>query len=318
MTDVLRREPSLRAAGGLRVVRARALAEAPGRRRIVRYEVAGLDAERTVRLVGKVYAGRVTSSIAHRNLRLLGDTVFAATPRTGVPRVVCHVPALRTVLYREVTGTPLDRLPPEDGVRVAGLAAEWLAELHGSDAVLVRRSDLAHELDDVRLWADVVGAAAPGVRSAARELAERVCTAAADLPAVREVPIHKDLHAGHVIAVRGGPAGGRGDAAGRVVVIDLDEARMGDPAADVASFTTYLDVSPDPGAREVRDAFLAGYGPLPGPSPELRTAFFAACTCVKIAKQLVAERGPVAVPSGAARTAALQAVLRRGSACLAG
>ncbi len=82
------------------MVAARLLAEAAGRRRVVRYEVAGLDAERTVRLVGKVYASRVASSIAYRNLRLLGDTVFAATPRTGVPRVVCHVPALRTVLYR--------------------------------------------------------------------------------------------------------------------------------------------------------------------------------------------------------------------------
>src|SRR3712207_7338514 len=51
------------------------------------------------------------------------------------------------------------------------------------------------------------------------------------------------------------------------------EARMGDPAADVASLTTYLDLSAAPGAIAVRDAFLAGYGPLPGPSPELRTAF---------------------------------------------
>src|SRR3712207_1730082 len=96
------------------------------------------------------------------------------------------------------------------------------------------------------------------------------------------------------------------------------EARMGDPAADVASLTTYLELSAAPGATAVRDAFLAGYGPLPGPSPELRTAFFAACTCVKVAKQLVTGRGPLAVSSGGDPTATLQAVLRRGAACLAG
>jgi aminoglycoside phosphotransferase (APT) family kinase protein len=60
-----------------------------------------------------------------------------------------------------------------------------------------------------------------------------------------EVPIHKDFHAGHVLAV---PEG--------VVVIDLDEARMGDPALDVAHLSTYLDASPRPEAAGVRAAFL--------------------------------------------------------------
>jgi hypothetical protein len=103
-----------------------------------------------------------------------------------------------------------------------------------------------------------------------------------------------------------------------VVVLDLDEARMGDPALDVAHATAYLDVSAWPGAGAARGAFLARYGPLPGPSPELRSAFFAARTSMKIAKQLVTGRGPVPVGDDRARTAAVLAVLRRGLACLDG
>jgi aminoglycoside phosphotransferase (APT) family kinase protein len=101
-----------------------------------------------------------------------------------------------------------------------------------------------------------------------------------------------------------------------VAVLDLDEARMGDPVLDVAHLIAYLDASPWPAAVDVRAAFLDAYGPLPGPSPEMRAAFFAAYTNLKIAKQFVMGRGPVLPARGQERATALTAVLRRGSACL--
>jgi hypothetical protein len=315
MTQVLREQFSVRAGDHIRVVAARTLAQAAGRRRVVRYEVEGLGADAAVPLIGKVYADRHRSSIAHANLRVLGDAVFAATPRLAVPAPVRHVPALRMVLYGQVNGAALDRLPAEAAEAAAGLAAGWLATLHASEAVLARRLDLAHEIGNVEAWAARVADRAPDARAAAYALADRLTTAAAALPGAPEVPIHKDFHAGHVIAVGSGAPGG---VPAGVVVIDLDEARMGDPVLDVAHFATYLDVSPRARAGSVRAAFLAGYGPLPGPSPEARWAFFAAHTCLKIAKQLVTGRGPVLPPPGRERTAALRTVLRRGSACLAG
>jgi len=306
MTQVLRDVPSLRFTNRLRVRGARTLAEAAGRRRVVRYEVEGL-ADPAVPLVGKSYADRHRSSIAYDNMRLLRDEVFAGTPDLAVPDAVCHIPAQRMVVYREVAGTALDRLPAGAAVRAAGLAARWLATLHGSEAVLARRMDLTHELVDVQEWAACVADRAPFARAAAFALAERLADAAAELPTVREVPVHKDFHAGHVLAV---PAG--------VVVIDLDEARMGDPALDVAHLSTYLDASPWPGAAAARATFLDTYGPLAGPAAEARTAFFAAFTNMKIAKQLVTGRGPVLPAEGRARTDLLAAVLHRGLACLDG
>ncbi|MDK3255743.1 phosphotransferase family protein [Blastococcus capsensis] len=304
MTDVLRRVPALRAADGLRVVHARPLAVAAGRRRVVRYEVEGLVGG-PVALVGKSYADRHRSSIAYDNLRLLHGEVFAGTPTCTVPAPVCHLPAQRMVLYREVAGTALDQPAAGNGVPAAGLAARWLATLHGSAAVLARRLDLTHELVDVGTWAACVGDRAPEARAAAHLLAERLAAAAAELPALPEVPIHKDFHAGHVLVVPDG-----------VAVIDLDEARMGDPALDVAHLTACLDAFPSPRAVEIRAAFLDAYGALPGPAPEVRVAFFGAYTNLKIAKQLVTERGPVRPAPGQERATALTSALRRGVACL--
>ena len=93
---------------------------------------------------------------------------------------------------------------------------------------------------------------------------------------------------------------------------------MGDPALDVSSFVTYLEVASHPIAGRIRDAFLTTYGPVPGPAAEERSAFFAAFACMKISKQLVTGRGPVRPATGEARTAALFGVLSRGSACLDG
>lgn len=318
VTEVLRRQPSLRDAEGVRVVAARLLAEAAGRRWVVRYEVAGLDPDRVVPVIGKTYLDRHRSAIAHDNLRLLSE-VFTATPRLAVPTPVCHVPALRMVLYREVAGTPLDRMPARSGATGAVLTARWLTTLHSSGAVLARRLDLAHEVVNVGAWAACVGDAAPDARTAAYALADQLTEAAGDLPAVPEVPVHKDLHVGHVLAVgQRRKAAGAGVAPGGVAVIDLDEARMGDPALDLAHVIAYLDASPWPGARAARAALLMAYGPLPGPSPQLRCAFFTAYTNLKIAKQLATGRGPLCAPRGSWRAPALVAVLRKGSACLVG
>jgi aminoglycoside phosphotransferase (APT) family kinase protein len=164
-----------------------------------------------------------------------------------------------------------------------------------------------------------VGDAAPDARAAAYALADQLTDAARDLPAVREVPVHKDLHIGHVLAMgRRARATGADVVPAGVAVIDLDEARMGDPALDVAHLTTYLDACSWPGARAARAAFLMAYGPLPGPSPQLRSAFFAAYTSLKIAKQLATGGGPLRAPGGSWRTPALVAILRKASACLAG
>jgi hypothetical protein len=292
-----------------RVVAAQQLADAAGRRTVVRYLVEGLGGSAATALIGKAHDARHRAFIAHENLRILGQEVFTGTAGLGVPRIVCRIPSLGMLLYREVAGRSADVLDGPGAVRAAESAGHWLTALHTSSVVLTRRVDLGHEVANAEEWATRVAAAVPMSRPTVFDLMDRLVDAAAQLPATREVPVHKDLHAGHVLV----PDGGRGG----VVVIDLDEARMGDPAIDVAHFCAYLDASRRPAASAMRDAFLAGYGLVPGAASELRVRFYAAYTAIKIAKQFVGGTGPLRPPAGPARAAALDRVLARGLACLA-
>jgi aminoglycoside phosphotransferase (APT) family kinase protein len=108
------------------------------------------------------------------------------------------------------------------------------------------------------------------------------------------VPIHKDFQYEHVIV---GPS---------VAVVDLDEARMGDPAFDVAHFLTYLELLafrssvPSSDRDEWAEAFLTGYGAALEPE---RLRWYRAYTTVKIAKQLATGSGPHPRPPTAAAAA---------------
>lgn len=326
MTAVLRTLPALRAAERLRVLDARLVAEAPGRRRVVRYRVADAGDGGPGELIGKIHTDRHRSTMAWENLRLLATEVFAATPGLAVAEPIGHLPALRMVLYRRVPGPTLDRVPGPAGAAAAG---RWLAALHRSPVVLARRVDLLHEVAQAASWAARLDEALPVLRPPAAVLAGRLSAAAGSLPTVRESPVHKDFHAGHVVAVAGGRrvGGEPGDPPGTapvdiatvdIAVIDLDEARMGDPALDLGHATACFDLAPWAGARAARDAFLSGYGPLAGPSPAFRTRFFAAHAYLKIAKQLATGRGPVPAAPPSLRAEAVSAALRRGLACLDG
>jgi aminoglycoside phosphotransferase (APT) family kinase protein len=292
----------------MRVVGVHPLAGHARARRTVRCRVEGLDEAAVTPLIGKVHETRHHAFVTHENLRLLGQEVFGAT-QAGVPRIFCRLAPHNLVLYREVEGPALAVLEGQEAVRAAESAGRWLSTLHGSSVVLTRRVDLDHELATVDEWATEVSTAAPLSGPAVLALRDLLAQTAARLPSIHEVPVHKDLHSGHVLV----PNGARGG----VVVIDLDEARMGDPAIDVAHFSAYLEVSHGRRAGPIREAFLAGYGPLAGKERALRIAFYSAYTDLKIAKQLVRGSGPLSSAPGLARAAALDGVLVRGFACLA-
>ena len=125
-------------------------------------------------------------------------------------------------------------------------------------------------------------------------------------------PVHKDFHYGHTLFD-----------GGRLVVIDLDEARWGDPAFDVAHYLANLRLL---AVREgmacaerdrLQSAFLDTYASQTGYRPDARHHFFHAYTCVKIAKQLARGRGPAPAPVGAERDRQVERILQKGLQCLA-
>jgi aminoglycoside phosphotransferase (APT) family kinase protein len=120
------------------------------------------------------------------------------------------------------------------------------------------------------------------------------------------VPIHKDFHYQHVIV------------GSRLGLLDLDEMRFGDPAFDLAHFCQYLELLavrehwPPEAVEPLTRAFLAEYARRTGWKTDGRFRFFAACACLKIAKQLATERGVWPRPRGPEQRAQLAFALERG------
>lgn len=263
----------------LTILSAEELAAASGRRRVMRYVVDGLDAEGPVALIAKVFTERRRAQLLYEHLHTLSRGPFVAG-RLRVPEPLAFVPDHNLVWYRPDGGVPLSQVS-ERSAAVEGVrdAARWLARLHASGVRLPRRFDFAREVISTRSWADVVAEHDSALGEPAHRLAARWATGDRPAPPTLEVPIHKDFHPGHVLIGDG------------VCVIDLDEARHGDPAFDLAHFCTYLEWQSDQ-ADDLRLAFLAEYVAATGWVDRGAFTSYSAYTWLKIAKQLATRRGP--------------------------
>ena len=284
------------------------LGVARGRRQVVQYDVRGLDGPagtaKPVSVVGKQFAQARLARLSYYHLNLLADGPFG-DGSFRVPSPIGLAGEHRLLFYRADNGqlldTVLDSPSGADGVRDAAL---WLARLHASKLQLPRDLSLTRELESTRQWTALIAQEHPAAAEQAEVLTSRWAAAAksAAIDAVDAVvPIHKDFHAGHVLV---------GD---HTCVIDLDEARMGDPAFDVAHFCTYLDQL---GASHLVEWFIDSYSAASGWVDKGSLAPFRAYTCLKIAKQAVAGSGPFRDVAREQRLDIADSALARGIACV--
>ena len=291
MTALLQEQLRASGLGSGQIISAETLRLAPGRRVVVRYSVAGAS-ERPVEVIAKAYADRGRAVIAHENL-VLFDRLRDPAVRCGTQLPIGVHPHLGIVLCRSAPGLPISPLPtalrraptparsvlPDtDVVPAAEQLGHWLRTVHATRSRASRHLDLGHEVANAAVWAERIGRADAELLAPARELAHLLASRAATLPVVRESLIHKDLHLAHVLV----------DDAGLATVIDLDEARMGDPAFDVAHLCAYAEDVGSMAAARAMGAFLDAYGAVRGPEPERRLAFFRAYTLLKITRQATA------------------------------
>ncbi|HEY0408660.1 MAG TPA: phosphotransferase, partial [Candidatus Dormibacteraeota bacterium] len=117
-----------------------------------------------------------------------------------------------------------------------------------------------------------------------------------------------DFHHQHTLIGEGG-----------LVVIDLDEARAGDPAVDVAHFAANLRLlrlrEGTAGGGDLEAAFLDAYAARTGYVPDRRHRWCHAYTCLKIARQLARGRGPAPAPAGPERERQVGLILDEGLRC---
>jgi len=208
-----------------RVVEVEILKHTPGRRCALGYTLDGPGLKR--RLFGKVFSGERGPEI----LETMGR-IAAAIPRQVllIPRPVGHLPDLRLLVTEYLDGTPLaPSLYQGTTEAPARRIATALATLHGCEARLLRRWSAQQE------WANTGERFARSPLTAGpcsgrvEGLLRRLSPGAARLPEVPEIPVHRDFYAEQVR-----------DCGGQSALLDLDDARLGDPALDIGNFLAHL------------------------------------------------------------------------------
>lgn len=242
------------AAADRRLPGAAALAGQPGAA-VVRYKperrlvARGSHAGRAVLLKAHQPSAAKTAAAAHRAL----SSLDAAIPE------LLHLDARRGVIaYGWIEGTPL-HTAAGDADAAAGTE---LAALHRVDpADLPPAVPAAY---DLRAAASAIAALVPALGPRAHSLARRLA-GRLGAGSLGSTPIHGDWSSDQALIT---PYG--------VVLVDLDRARRGDPASDVASWVAAEHAagraSPEAEPEEVAAALLAGHAAAGGPPVHRRLA----------------------------------------------
>lgn len=186
------------------------------------------------------HAYRAASAVA-----VAAEVCGARTLRVTAP--ILYDPELRLLLQRPVPGARLDGGDLPASTMIA--AGRALRELHALAITQFEHKDLAHHVDElIRPHPNRLAEHVPRYRDVIRR-AMRLFEDASPARDANAAPLHRDFHLRQLF-----------DDGAMVWVIDWDCFALGDPAFDVAYFTTYLETHYDPPRAAAAGAsFLAGY-----------------------------------------------------------
>src|SRR5260370_30173216 len=170
-------------------------------------------------------------------LKTLRSNGFAENGKLTVPRPILHIPALSFLLMDKADGELLREIfdRKDDPTPYVRGAAQWLAKLHTTrirlDGVKSRRDEVAASLRFTRaaLWLF------PRLKSEIDSISDQLISLHETHPPRPRRPIHGDYHARNIIA-----------SPEVTTVIDLEEARMGDPAFHPGYFVAHTNTTPAP------------------------------------------------------------------------
>ena len=214
----------------VRAARLRVLSYKPERRMVARLDVNGRP-----RAVVRTYT-EAAYEVARHNAR-----AFASGGTLRIAGYLAKSDWQQTLALEYLEGKPLNHLICGDayaGPSVVLRVAEALAELHAQvpNGVLLQvpRDQRRQRLSELAEW---IGFLLPDLSRRAGELACALVDGLATVALGRGFA-HGDFYASQVlIEERSGIGGGGGCS---VAVLDLDEAREGDPYTDLASFAAHL------------------------------------------------------------------------------
>jgi hypothetical protein len=164
-------------------------------------------------------------------LQLLWDETRDRDVFFGLPRPLAWSNDPPLLILGAVHGRALADIPQEEVPWDA--IGRWMANLHQLRTPLPRRYDLDGEMLTLRRWStEIASAGAPDglVRRYDALIDDIVAAAPTDAARPLTGVIHRDLHQEHLMV----------DHRGRVGVVDLDEARVGDPHVDLGHIYAHL------------------------------------------------------------------------------
>lgn len=244
----------------------------PGRRCALAYTLQTPAGQ--ARVFGKVFATGRGAGILLTQGRIF-DALDPAVLR--IPRPLGYLADLKLLLTEFLEGHLLaDELYRGDTVRSAQRMGAALAAFHHSGVICAKRWTIARELSNaVRTCEESM--LEPG-RARAIELEIR--RAAATVPVVAEVPVHRDYYLDQLF-----------DCDQQTALFDLDDARQGEAALDLGNFLAHLTLRPlqfpevTSACAAARAPFLASYCSAASPIPGLmaRTCIYEATSLLRLA-----------------------------------
>ena len=287
----------------------------PGQRGLIRYELV-TKAHATHVIFGKLYADASQLNRVDQTLALLWNEVFGDDLHCSIPQPLGVISELGMLVYVPAEGVFLDEvLTGERGTYAMELTGRWLAILHRQPLKLTKHFQLANELANLAIWAEIVGQSYPDLAPLANHALAYLQQQATVLPLATQTPIHKDFHYRHVLVERG------------VKVIDFDELRLGDPNFDLAHFCVnlhllaYRQTGSPCALHNLEQRFLAAYARNTGwtltDDQMARFTYFSVYTCLKLARQLCLGFGPSPIPTGEERQRQVQLILRQAATAIA-
>jgi tRNA A-37 threonylcarbamoyl transferase component Bud32 len=208
--------------------------------------VAAIEGENGQRALVKAYAGGwQRASAAAKGI--------ASAGALRVPERLGRSRRRQVVVLEWLPGRALSELagatdhPPDGLADAARRAGEAAAELHGRRPRHLREPDVS-DGERLRAAAEAAAGCCPELTGRLERLAERLAPA---LAPASGAAIHGDLAADQVIV----------GADGQVAIVDLDQAAIGDPAADLAGFAAAAEHDVVAGRLDAarRDALLDGF-----------------------------------------------------------
>lgn len=201
------------------------------RKLVLTYDVVYMDElaqRRSERVVAKAYYRGESGAEGFELMRQLWNAGMDASKRYSVVRPIAYINESEIMLMALAPGQTfkayLDQAREREAFSAAKAAGRWLAALHRLSLPLGKRLTMQDEIAAVQRYRDELNTAQPQKRAEITAISEVILSELRSLSEDRKLLIHGDYHPANIFI----------DSSGKVTVIDLDQARCGDPWWDVA------------------------------------------------------------------------------------